>query len=385
MAKEITTINELQGYLTNLTAVAPPTFQHLFRSQLQILNSIESPTLVDSSLTNIIDELYTALSECEDNPKQKKQLRRTFIGMIENLITFLDIQLAQSVKYDEEAALNAFTQAGNKFMDNLKALSLMAIESAGMVGNAAASTVDHIGRDAAVGVIGLGSEVAMGVAGSGFESSTSNSEDSTSQSSRKDSCSDATVDNMGSIARQTTNILDEHRGEYSREMSGHISNWTSAMSGIVIKNVFSPEQEEKRTQLIHSFYRAVTKDKRNAESQEKFFETLCNSMDKLEEYQEILGKSIIISELIKRYVRELEKHQSSSSSKPTTKKIFKLMTIAGPMFGGLGGAVSTGLTIYSYFQQKACNNTTPEEKILSYKQLAKSYMPDFSKDVFLAE
>lgn len=395
MTKEITTFEALQDHLSMISSEAPANVRQLIQGNIHILNAIQSPTLVDSTLSHLVNELQFSIDECFDNPQKVKQIRRIYISMIENLINFLDIKLRYSFEYDKNLSEKAFVQAGNMFMDNLRDCMLMAVNTFGMATKVAASSVDHVGRAFLIQETALETVDAIAYAAKGVSNTDSVSEASgqTSHSYQETAGSDGACNSMAEVGKAAIEKITEHEGEFSQEVATHMDGWIQSMTGVIIHNIFTPEKEEKRTELLSTFYGLITKGKRQNEQSAQFIETVSNTINKLKKYQDLIGKSIVISDMIERYVKELKKYAEKKAKKPFPEKL------AGLGIKGFGGGMAAvgasvlmpefvvpgllllgGSGIYDMFSKKQSEKgQMPEDVLKEYEELAQKFLPDMSR------
>lgn len=413
--REITTDVELCSFLNQIAVEAPEPVQHIFNGQLQVIRSIQSPTIVDSALTRMIDCLYDSLDECP-NDYVKKKMRKQFSSMIENLIFFLDVKLQATLSDNKKLAENLFLQAGDCFMDNIKNAMIMATNTFGTGAKVLATSLDA-GKDFMIVATGLATEVNVGIAGSDISlttdtnaSSTDNADGSSTDTVdmnstlRKGPVSDETAKTMADVGKTVIETVDSHRGEYSREVCGHISQWVQDMNDVVIHDIFSPSQNEKRRELFDTFFQFVTRGKNEGELWDNFFTTICNTIEKLEKYRQIIGPSIIISDMIERYVKLIRQHWIAEERKisfgskmksflenrksdSVPQKSPKTATVAGEIVGaagaafvGTGGlivsaAAMAGIAVSSFLKRSEEKGQTAIEVLERYQKVADCYDP----------
>ena len=368
--RSITTTTALESFLNNISGAAPAAVTQMFSGQLQIIRSIQSPTLVDSALSNMVEGLYYTLDCCR-NDKERNSVKRQFISMIDNLIFFLDANFQNSLNNNDETARNLFVQAGDLFMDNMRDGMLLAINTFGSGVKVAATTIDHVGKDFMISVVGMGTEAIQGIAGSAFDVSQQDTTDGDTSTStltfHKDPASDRTIEEIGGTGRYTQDTIDKHRGEYERDVVKHMDEWERNMTNIVIHNMFSPEQKEKQNTFFGTFYDFFNKSKKEQKLTEDFLNTMCNTIEKLGKYRSIIGPSIRISDMIERYVRVVEKNMSKDSKKWTINDYIRRATelyIFAP-----------AVVVDVFIKRQFAKGFKPETTLENYKMIGESYNP----------
>ena len=368
--RSITTTTALESFLNNISGAAPTAVTQMFSGQLQIIRSIQSPTLVDSALSNMVEGLYYTLDCCR-NDMERNSVKRQFISMIDNLIFFLDANFQNSLKNNDETARNLFVQAGDLFMDNMRDGMLLAINTFGSGVKVAATTIDHVGKDFMISVVGLGTEAIQGIAGSAFDVSQQDTTDGDTTTStltfHKDPASDKTIEEIGGTGCYTQDTIDKHRGEYEKDVVKHMDEWERNMTNIVIHNMFSPEQKEKQNTFFGTFYDFFNKSKKEQKLTEDFLNTMCNTIEKLGKYRSIIGPSIRISDMIERYVRVVEKNMSKDSKKWTINDYIRRATelyIFAP-----------AVVVDVFIKRQFAKGFKPETTLENYKMIGESYNP----------
>lgn len=380
MKNEISTLPQFESFLNSTAAsvATPLAVKEMLNGQLQIIKVLQAPTLVDSSLSRIIDGLHHAQESCTDE-EQKKMLRREFASMIENLIFFLDAKLQYELAQDEKMGLVFFENAGNLFMDNMRDIMLCSIQTFGTAGKVTATTIDQVGKDILISFNGATSEVIQAVGGTGVSTTTDENGNVTVSTTP---ISDAVATTIKDTAIHTNDTINSNRGELGDEVSGHIDEWMGNTSDIVIHNLFSEQKKEERNKVLEAFFDLAHKKQKEQQLQQDFYETVCNTIEKLGRYQCLIGSSIVISEMIERYVKVLRKAQNDAKGlkggmgklgRTLTTTIFKT---------GLGVLmpesliVTVALDVFKAFQSN--NGKSLDSALDDYAKIAISYRPDFS-------
>lgn len=134
----INSLDEMQSFLTNAEASAPPSIQSMLRVQMSVVKYIKSPTLVDSSIDTMIMALRESLEENEDEV-QKKKIRKLFHRMLANYIFFIDARLKVEIEGNRTEGLALLSDAGDALAKTMVGVAAMA--ATGPIGAAAVSTM----------------------------------------------------------------------------------------------------------------------------------------------------------------------------------------------------------------------------------------------------
>jgi len=298
----ISNIEEMQTLICELQVNSPRPIRQALNSQMQIIQSIQSPTLNDTLLTTMISDLDISLEDCE-NEKQKKSIQRQFSMMVQNFIFFLDAKIQLLLQNNDELSRELFVKAGDMLSKNMRDLLLMMTETFGAVVKVTATGVDVIGTNAVILGNGLASETL--IASKTGVSTTSNGE-STTVDQKEINPENSQV--IKDIATDTADKINDNLGELDGRISEHTDNWINGMNNIIINNMFSQERMEDRKNFLGNLYDWLKKDKNFKKRESDFYETINSTIIKLKKYRQMIGKSIIISEMIERYLKPLQKH-----------------------------------------------------------------------------
>lgn len=349
MRKEITSTDELNSFISQVSINAPSPVKRMLNSQLQIIKTLKAPTLVDFALTEMVDGLYMSLEECSTDD-EKKLVRRQFSSMIVNLIFFLDADLHKTIQDDDQLAKKTFLTAGDLFMDNMRDIMVCSINTFGTTGKIIATSADHIGKDVMITLNGATAQVVNAVGASGFDATATAQENCSTQSTsfHKDPMSDEAVRVNKEISNEVIGKIDQHRGEMAKEVNDHIDNWVNEMSNVIIHNFFSEERKEKTLSIFDSTMELLTKTKKEQKSMNDFLQTVSMTIYKLKKYRALIGPSIPISDMIERYVRVFKDAKVVSPDKKEnfiTKNLPKSLkkTFAFTSFGASSLASATSL------------------------------------------
>ncbi len=296
----ISTVQEMTSLIGELKVDAPLPIQNALSSQMQIINFIQSPSLSDSVLSSLISNLEDSLDYCT-NTIQRKCIRKQFSWMLQNYVFFLDARALLCIKKNKELSKTLFVNAGEMFSHNMKSLMLLTIQNFGMVAKVGADVVDVAGTNTMQAVAGMAT---VGINSAKTPVSTTTHEDGS-----------VTIDEKGldphiaghnvEMVKHTIDNINGNIGELSDRVSFHIDQWQEKVENTIINNVFSQEQIEKKNSFNSMVYDLLNQRKNTNEIRESFYETINNTIEKLDKYRQYIGKSIIISDMIERYLPEL--------------------------------------------------------------------------------
>lgn len=124
--KEITSLEQMESWLTTLEIGANISAQEALKAQIQVIRFIQSPTLIDTTLDTLILCLKKSLKKAE-NEDEKEHLRESFSLMIQNYVFFFDARMQYAIKENKDAARQIFLQAGQMLSNSVKNVALMAV------------------------------------------------------------------------------------------------------------------------------------------------------------------------------------------------------------------------------------------------------------------
>ena len=296
----ISTDQEMTSLIGELKVDAPLPIQNALSSQLQIINFVQSPKLSDSVLTLLISNLETSLNYCT-NTSQRKNIRNQFSLMIQNLIFFLDARSLSYIKKNKELSKTLFVNAGELFSDSMKNLMLIATQCFGTVVKVGTDAVDVVGTNAMNAAIGIGTEFINSAKTGVSETSHADGSVTTEEKGLDPEIAKSNVE----MGKHTIDTINSNVGELSDRISSHVDQWQDRIDNIIINNIFSQEQIEKKKAFYGDLYDWWNQDESTNEEIDSFYETINNTILKLQKYRQYIGKSIIISDMIERYLPEL--------------------------------------------------------------------------------
>lgn len=292
----------MTSFIGELKADAPLPIKYALDSQLQIISAMQSPTIIDTALSTMVLNLKTSLDYCSDN-KQHQNLLKEFSMMIQNLIFFLDVRFQQFCKKNKDLSRQLFIQAGERFSYNLKNLMLLTIETFSSTTKVVAAGVDVIGTNAANAAISLGTEA---INASKTASTTTTKGDETTHDEKGLDPEIARAN--AETGKCAIEAINGNLGQLDERTAYHVNEWRDRMENVIINNIFSEEQLEKQAEYRDTLYNWVNKESNYEEEEDNFYEAINNTITKLWKYREVIGKSMIISDMIERYLPYLQKH-----------------------------------------------------------------------------
>ena len=134
MAKtlEISTLDELNYYLNDLQAGASYSLDSIIKGQLEVIRSIESPTLVNTALDSLLLYLKRSL-ESSTSPQERDTIRDQFSLMIQNYAFFFYARLQFEIHSNREETTALYTKAGEMLSNSVMEIGQMAAIPGGMV------------------------------------------------------------------------------------------------------------------------------------------------------------------------------------------------------------------------------------------------------------
>lgn len=372
--KQISTIPALEQFIRDLANSSSGPVQQMLKAQLYVISSFTAPTLIDSAITRMVECLHIALEECT-NENEKKLVRRQFTSMIENLIFLLDAKVIAIQEESEEFAINTIVQAGGLFMNNFRDLMLLAVNTFSTASKIAATTIDQVGTSISVIAENGFTQIGETIAGSSFTLTNTitnktcpegQTKTSQSLSFSKDASSDETINAIERTGDRAVNIIESNRGEYSRSINSHIDDFTN-FTKYVITDVFSPERNEAKLSFLENFLILATGShkKKVRKKQNEFFITICATIEKLDKYYPLIGKSIIISDMIVRYVKVIEKNNLKKTNTIHLLKIFSPMIWIS--------SAPAGMAFSAFIHRQTSVGRAPKDAIKAYKKTAEKY------------
>ena len=301
--REISTIDEMTSFIDELKLDAPRPIEAALKAQLQIIRFVQSPTLSDTILTTLVDNLDESLHSCT-NVTQRSKIRKQFSSMIQNFIFFLDARVQYCCHENKERSKQLFVMAGEMFSDNMRDLMLLTIQNFGMVVKVGADVIDVGGIIMAEVGTTMGTE-AINSAKTGKTITTDADGNITTEEKGLDP---EIAGQNAKLAEHTVDTINGNLGELSDRVSTHINQWQEKVENTIINNIFSPEQIEKKNTFNSKMYDWWYQYEIIATERADFYETVNNTIEKLGHYYKIIGKSIVIHDMIKRYLPELEKY-----------------------------------------------------------------------------
>lgn len=124
--KEINSLEQMGAWLASLEDGASVSVQEAVKAQMQVIQFVQSPTLVDTTLDTLILSLKKSLKKAS-NEDEKEHLRESFSIMIQNYVFFFDARMQYAINESKDEARQIFLQAGEMLSNNVKDVALMAV------------------------------------------------------------------------------------------------------------------------------------------------------------------------------------------------------------------------------------------------------------------
>lgn len=123
---EIDSLDGMTNWLTSLQADASQSVQSALRAQLQVIQFVQSPTLVDTTIDTLVLNLKQSLED-EQNPETRKNIHERFSLMIQNYVFFLDARLQLEINNNKQEAMRLFDMAGDMLSHSVVDVALLAM------------------------------------------------------------------------------------------------------------------------------------------------------------------------------------------------------------------------------------------------------------------
>lgn len=124
--KEINSLEQMGAWLASLEDGASVSVQEAVKAQMQVIQFVQSPTLVDTTLDTLILSLKKSLKKAS-NEDEKEHLRESFSIMIQNYVFFFDARMQYAINESKDEARQIFLQAGEMLSNSVKDVALMAV------------------------------------------------------------------------------------------------------------------------------------------------------------------------------------------------------------------------------------------------------------------
>lgn len=138
----INSFEEMSKWLTGLQRGASPAVRQAISAQIQVIQFVQSPTLVDTTFDTLMYSLDKSIAIAK-NEEEKSELREAFVLMIQNYVFFMDAKLQMTVNQNKEEGRKLFIDAGEMLSNSVKDIALLAV-SGGTRAEIAATTVKNL-------------------------------------------------------------------------------------------------------------------------------------------------------------------------------------------------------------------------------------------------
>lgn len=139
---EIDSLEGMTNWLSSLQAGASLSVQQALKAQLQVIQFVQSPTLVDTTIDTLVLNLKKSL-EGEQDPDMKKTIHERFSLMIQNYVFFLDARLQMEINNNKEEAMRLYDMAGDMLSHSVVDIAMLATPG-GIVAKGAKFVVKNV-------------------------------------------------------------------------------------------------------------------------------------------------------------------------------------------------------------------------------------------------
>lgn len=327
--RELNSIEDVTETLSYIRTVVPENMQHIINSQLRVLNYAQSPTLIDSTFTTLITE-YEAALLCT-NSADKEDIKRKFQHILHNLVFYIDAKtqyaidknnsigkkllvdasemLALSVRDVIRTSLHLCVATGKIAIANTVAYK--AIQHISSMANEAMDHIEFMHMDTVTGIAAASQNVVTTITA---ESTTIEEKGIDPQNASIISdYSNKSQKILGDISEKASKAITEETDKQYQRSSSAINEAHAAIDSIVVNNMFGEERIGKIRSLIGTLYDWIGKDKKNKKLKKDFVLSMQKLIDKIIKYKALIGPSIIVSDMVERYLPDIEKELSPRS------------------------------------------------------------------------
>jgi hypothetical protein len=124
-SKSITSIGGLESFVSSLESGASPAVMLALKSQMQVLQYVQSPTMTMMAIDNVLTCLYKSLQSAGTD-KEKEALRDSYSSLIQSFIFVNEAQLRYEIEEDKQETINLLSQAGNMLSSSVQTVASMA-------------------------------------------------------------------------------------------------------------------------------------------------------------------------------------------------------------------------------------------------------------------
>ena len=377
MTREITTPEEMQCFLQDLqnNPVLTKTQQQFLKMQESLIGiaTINSPTLIDSSVSGLFEQLWRTL-ESAVNGEEKVKAQRCCADTIVNMTNLLDANFCARLENDNSIAIDVLRKAGEGMNKNIRDILLMANASVSAVAKTATSAADVLVADTMTVATSLGSQAIN-------TPITATISPDGSIIIEKGSAPADISQIQADLNREAMKQVNNNMGRMTEDVERYANEWHEKVDKIIIHNMFSDERMAERSDLLSKIYDWYKKPAKDSESKEFFYSCIEKIIEKLEKYQLLIGKSIQISDLIERYLKDMIEFRHKGEKilgKFNMSDLLLLVLLPG---GGMlmgGGFLVKKKVENTLLGKKALALVKKDEKTATYerfKAVAKTYNP----------
>ena len=113
--EKIETVEQLENSIMSLSGEMSPAMFQVLKSQLQVLNTISSPTMTGMMIDNLVQGLCFSMKDADSN--SIPSIRESYIRLIQNYIFMAEAKMHYVVDKNKEEAIQLLTECGKMLAD----------------------------------------------------------------------------------------------------------------------------------------------------------------------------------------------------------------------------------------------------------------------------
>ena len=121
----IDSVGTMVSWLESIKGAASPALVQVLQTQISILRTVESPSMIGMTMDNMTECLMAALDKCDE--EQKPEIRKSFASMLQNTVFLAEAKLRYAIDKNKKEALQLVEEAGSMLTDTVKQIAGMAV------------------------------------------------------------------------------------------------------------------------------------------------------------------------------------------------------------------------------------------------------------------
>lgn len=328
--RELNSIEEVTEVLSYVHTMVPENMQCVIDSQLKVLNYVQSPTLIDSTFTTLITQYEYAL-KCSSN-EDKEDTKRNFQRILHNFVFYLDAKTQYAINKNSTLSKKLIVDASEMLTLSVRDIICASlhlcvasgkIALANVVANKAIESVLSITEDTMEHIEFMHMNTVRVLSDAARPSvSTKNAESTIIEEKGIDPQNTQIISNysnksqeiLGGISEKASSFIISETDKQHERSTIAIDEAHAAIDSIIVNNLFGEERIGRIRSLFGTLYDWIGKDKKNEKLKKDFYLSIQMLIDKLIKYKTLIGPSVIVSDMIERYLPSIEEELSSQSS-----------------------------------------------------------------------